>query len=133
MSENYYCYLCQEPEGAVGHTQFCPNVKCKKCVQKWHGHRKFIKCMKKPWTIKLHNKQNNTRKKLQRSKNRKTWKSSGRKRKEKNIRNERFQCSKSSSNLLKQIEDTIIKCYAKLKLNWPIPKKISKKFKISSI
>ena len=37
MSENNYCYLCQEPESVVGHeTQSCPHVKCKKCGLKGH-------------------------------------------------------------------------------------------------
>ena len=37
MSENNYCYLCQEPKSVVGHeTQSCPNVKCKKCGIKGH-------------------------------------------------------------------------------------------------
>ena len=40
MSEDNYCYLCQEPESAVGHvTKSCPNVKCKKCSKKGHVMR----------------------------------------------------------------------------------------------
>ena len=36
MCENY-CFLCQESKIVVGHvTQFCPNMKCKKCGIKGH-------------------------------------------------------------------------------------------------
>ena len=37
MSDNKYCYFCQEPKTVVGHvSQSCPNVKCKKCGEKGH-------------------------------------------------------------------------------------------------
>ena len=40
MSDNKYCYFCQEPKTVVGHvSQSCPNVKCKKCGEKGHVSR----------------------------------------------------------------------------------------------